>query len=89
MQNINGEYWDNYRKLEDLVVKIGQEMAENDLPEDLNSPKSDEDSLNVNNFADRIYHLGCKITDVSEKLMVGRGVQENYIDKLDEEPVYE
>tara|TARA_B100001123_G_scaffold337568_1_gene381916 strand:+ start:265 stop:534 length:270 start_codon:yes stop_codon:yes gene_type:complete len=89
MQNINGEYWDNYRKLKDLVVKIGQEMAENDLPEDLNSPKSDEDSLNVNNFADRIYRLGCEITDVSEKLMVGRGVQENYIDKLDEEPVYE
>lgn len=89
MQNINGEYWDNFEKLKDLVVKIGKEMAENDLPDDLNSPKSDEDSLNVNNFADRIYNLGCEITDMSEKLMVGRGVQENYIDKLDEEPVYE
>lgn len=89
MQNINGQYWDNFEKLKDLVVKIGKEMAESDLPDDLNSPKSDEDSLNVNNFANRIYDLGCEITDLSEKLMVGRGVQENYIDKLDEEPVYE
>jgi len=85
MQNLDHEYWDRLQELEKLTNRLQRELQENDLPEQLNSPKSDEDSLKVNNFANRIYDLGCDITDISEKLMVGRGVQENYVDKMTQE----
>ena len=85
MQNLDNDYWDRLQELEKLTNRLQKEIQENDLPEQLNSPKSDEDSLKVNNFANRIYDLGCDITDLSEKLMVGRGVQENYVDKMTEE----
>ena len=76
MQSLDNDYWDRFQELEKLTNRLQREIQENDLPEQLNSPKSDEDSLKVNNFANRIYDLGCDITDISEKLMVGRGVQE-------------
>ena len=85
MQNLDNEYWDRLQELEKLTNRLQKEIQENDLPEQLNSPKSDEDSLKVNNFANRIYDLGCDITDISEKLMVGRGVQENFVDKMTQE----
>ena len=87
MQNLDNDYWDRLQELEKLTNRLQREIQENDLPEQLNSPKSDEDSLKVNNFANRIYDLGCDITDLSEKLMVGRGVQENYNDKREEERI--
>ena len=85
MQNLDHEYWDRLQQLEDLTDKLKQEIQENDLPDQLNSPESDEDGLRVNNFANRIYDLGCDITDISEKLMVGRAVQENYEDKREDD----
>ena len=85
MQNLDNEYWDRLQQLEDLTDKLKQEIQENDLPDQLNSPESDEDGLRVNNFANRIYDLGCDITDISEKLMVGRAVQENYEDKREDD----
>ena len=85
MQNLDNDYWDRLQELEKLTNRLQREIQENDLPEQLNSPKSDEDSLKVNNFANRIYDLGCDITDISEKLMVGRKVQENYVDKMTQE----
>ena len=85
MQNLDNDYWDRFQELEKLTNRLQRELQENDLPEQLNSPKSDEDALKVNNFANRIYDLGCDITDISEKLMVGRGVQENYVDKMTQE----
>ena len=85
MQNLDNEYWDRLQQLEDLTDKLKQEIQENDLPDQLNAPESDEDGLKVNNFANRIYDLGCDITDISEKLMVGRAVQENYNDKREDE----
>ena len=85
MQNLDNEYWDRLQQLEKLTNRLTREIQENDLPDQLNSPKSDEDGLRVNNFANRIYHLGCDITDLSEQLMVGRGVQENYNDKREDD----
>ena len=85
MQNLDNEYWDRLQQLEKLTNRLTREIQENDLPEQLNSPKSDEDGLRVNNFANRIYDLGCDITDISEKLMVGRAVQENYEDKREDD----
>ena len=85
MQNLDHEYWDRLQQLEDLTDKLKLEIAENDLPDQLDAPESDEDGLRVNNFANRIYDLGCDITDISEKLMVGRGVQENYNDKREDD----
>ena len=85
MQNLDNDYWDRFQELEKLTNRLQREIQENELPEQLNSPKSDEDSLKVNNFANRIYDLGCDITDISEKLMVGREVQENYVDKMTKE----
>ncbi len=85
MRNLDNEYWDRLQQLEDLTDKLKQEIQENDLPDQLNAPESDEDGLKVNNFANRIYDLGCDITDISEKLMVGRAVQENYEDKREDE----
>ena len=85
MQSLDNEYWDRLQQLEDLTDKLKLEMAENDLPDQLDAPESDEDGLRVNNFANRIYDLGCDITDISEKLMVGRGVQENYNDKREDD----
>tara|TARA_R100000700_G_C3145803_1_gene126095 strand:+ start:234 stop:494 length:261 start_codon:yes stop_codon:yes gene_type:complete len=84
MQNLDNEYWNKLQQLEELTDKLKKEIQENDLPEQLNCPKSDEDGLKVNNFADRIYNLGCEITNLSEELMVGQGVEENYYDKLEE-----
>ena len=84
MQNLDNEYWDRLQQLEKLTNRLTREIQENDLPDQLNSPKSDEDGLRVNNFANRIYDLGCDITDISEKLMVGRAVQENYEDKRED-----
>ena len=85
MQNLDNEYWDRLQQLEKLTNRLTREIQENDLPDQLNSPKSDEDGLRVNNFANRIYDLGCDITDISEKLMVGRAVQENYEDKREDD----
>ena len=85
MQSLDHEYWDRLQHLEDLTDKLKQEIQENDLPDQLDAPESDEDGLRVNNFANRIYDLGCDITDISEKLMVGRGVQENYNDKREDD----
>jgi len=85
MQNLDNEYWDRLQQLEDLTDKLKLEIAENDLPDQLDAPESDEDGLRVNNFANRIYNLGCDITDLSEQLMVGRGVQENYNDKREDD----
>ena len=85
MQSLDNEYWDRLQHLEDLTDKLKQEIQENDLPDQLDAPESDEDGLRVNNFANRIYDLGCDITDISEKLMVGRGVQENYNDKREDD----
>ena len=85
MQSLDNEYWDRLQQLEDLTDKLKQEIQENDLPDQLDAPESDEDGLRVNNFANRIYDLGCDITDISEKLMVGRGVQENYEDKREDD----
>ena len=85
MQSLDNEYWDRLQQLEDLTDKLKLEIAENDLPDQLDAPESDEDGLRVNNFANRIYDLGCDITDISEKLMVGRGVQENYEDKREDD----
>ena len=85
MQNLDHEYWDRLQQLEDLTDKLKLEIAENDLPDQLDAPESDEDGLRVNNFANRIYNLGCDITDLSEQLMVGRGVQENYNDKREDD----
>ena len=85
MQSLDNEYWDRLQQLEDLTDKLKLEIAENDLPDQLDAPESDEDGLRVNNFANRIYDLGCDITDISEKLMVGRGVQENYNDKREDD----
>ena len=85
MQSLDNEYWDRLQQLEDLTDKLKQEIQENDLPDQLDAPESDEDGLRVNNFANRIYDLGCDITDISEKLMVGRGVQENYNDKREDD----
>ena len=85
MQNLDNEYWDRLQHLEDLTDKLKQEIQENDLPDQLDAPESDEDGLRVNNFANRIYDLGCDITDISEQLMVGRAVQENYEDKREDE----
>ena len=85
MQSLDNEYWDRLQQLEDLTDKLKLEIAENDLPDQLDAPESDEDKLRVNNFANRIYDLGCDITDISEKLMVGRGVQENYNDKREDD----
>ena len=85
MQNLDHEYWDRLQQLEDLTDKLKLEIAENDLPDQLDAPESDEDGLRVNNFANRIYNLGCDITDISEQLMVGRGVQENYNDKREDD----
>ena len=85
MQSLDNEYWDRLQQLEDLTDKLKLEIAENDLPDQLDAPESDEDGLRVNNFANRIYDLGCDITDLSEKLMVGRGVQENYEDKREDD----
>ena len=85
MQNLDHEYWDRLQQLEKLTDRLTREIQENDLPDQLNSPESDEDGLRVNNFANRIYDLGCDITDISEKLMVGRGVQENYNDKREDD----
>ena len=85
MQSLDNEYWDRLQQLEDLTDKLKLEIAENDLPDQLDAPESDEDGLRVNNFANRIYDLGCDITDLSEKLMVGRGVQENYNDKREDD----
>lgn len=87
MQGLDNEYWDRLQSLEKLVDKLKQEIQENDLPSQLDWPESDEDGLKVNNFANRVYDLGCNITDLSEKLMVGREVQENYKDKLEEERI--
>ena len=85
MQSLDNEYWNRLQYLEDLTDKLKQEIQENDLPDQLDAPESDEDGLRVNNFANRIYDLGCDITDISEKLMVGRGVQENYNDKREDD----
>jgi hypothetical protein len=85
MQSLDNEYWNRLQHLEDLTDKLKQEIQENDLPDQLDAPESDEDGLRVNNFANRIYDLGCDITDISEKLMVGRGVQENYNDKREDD----
>ena len=85
MQSLDNEYWDRLQHLEDLTDKLKQEIQENDLPDQLDAPEADEDGLRVNNFANRIYDLGCDITDLSEKLMVGRGVQENYNDKREDD----
>ena len=85
MQNLDNEYWDRLQQLEKLTNRLTREIQENDLPDQLNSPESDEDGLRVNNFANRIYDLGCDITDISEKLMVGRAVQENYEDKREDD----
>ena len=85
MQSLDNEYWDRLQHLEDLTDKLKQEIQENDLPDQLDAPESDEDGLRVNNFANRIYNLGCDITDISEQLMVGRGVQENYEDKREDD----
>ena len=85
MQNLDHEYWDRLQHLEDLTDKLKQEIQENDLPDQLDAPESDEDGLRVNNFANRIYDLGCDITDLSEKLMVGREVQENYNNKREDD----
>ena len=85
MQNLDNEYWDRLQQLEDLTDKLKLEIAENDLPDQLDAPESDEDGLRVNNFANRIYNLGCDIPDLSEQLMVGRGVQENYNDKREDD----
>ena len=85
MQSLDNEYWDRLQQLEDLTDKLKLEIAENDLPDQLDAPESDEDGLRVNNFANRIYNLGCDITDISEQLMVGRGVQENYEDKREDD----
>ena len=85
MQSLDNEYWDSMQQLEDLTDKLKLEIAENDLPDQLDAPESDEDGLRVNNFANRIYNLGCDITDISEQLMVGRGVQENYEDKREDD----
>ena len=85
MQNLDNEYWDRLQQLEKLPNRLTREIQENHLPDQLNSPKSDEDGLRVNNFANRIYDLGCDITDISEKLMVGRAVQENYEDKREDD----
>ena len=85
MQSLDNEYWDRLQQLEDLTDKLKLEIAENDLPDQLDAPESDEDGLRVNNFANMIYHLGCDNTDISEKLMVGRGVQENYNDKREDD----
>ena len=85
MQNLDNEYWDRLQQLEKLTNRLTREIQENDLPDQLNSPESDEDGLRVNNFANRIYDLGCDITDLSEKLMVGRAVQENYEDKREDD----
>ena len=85
MQSLDNEYWDRLQHLEDLTDKLKQEIQENDLPDQLDAPESDEDGLRVNNFANRIYNLGCDITDISEQLMVGRGVQENYNDKREDD----
>ena len=85
MQNLDNEYWDRLQQLEKLTNRLTREIQENDLPDQLNSPKSDEDGLRVNNFANRIYDLGCDIKDLSEKLMVGRAVQENYEDKREDD----
>ena len=85
MQSLDNEYWDRLQHLEDLTDKLKQEIEENDLPDQLDAPESDEDGLRVNNFANRIYDLGCDITDLSEKLMVGREVQENYNNKREDD----
>ena len=85
MQSLDNEYWDRLQHLEDLTDKLKQEIQENDLPAQLDAPESDEDGLRVNNFANRIYDLGCDITDLSEKLMVGREVQENYNNKREDD----
>jgi len=85
MQNLDHEYWDRLQQLEKLTDRLTREIQENDLPDQLDAPESDEDGLRVNNFANRIYDLGCDITDLSEKLMVGRGVQENYNDKREDD----
>ena len=85
MQSLDNEYWDRLQQLEKLTNRLTREIQENDLPDQLNSPESDEDGLRVNNFANRIYDLGRDITDLSEKLMVGRAVQENYEDKREDD----
>lgn len=87
MKNLDNEYWDKLQQLEDLADKLKLEIADNDLPDQLNSPESDEDGLAVNNFANKIYDLGCDITDLSEELMVGREVHENYYNKKEDESI--
>ena len=85
MQSLDNEYWDRLQQLEDLTDKLKLEIAENDQTDQLDAPESVEDGLRVNNFANRIYDLGCDITDLSEKLMVGREVQENYNNKREDD----
>ena len=85
MQSLDNENWDRLQHLEDLTDNLKQQIQENDLPDQLDAPESDEDGLRVNNFANRIYDLGCDITDLSEKLMVGREVQENYNNKREDD----
>ena len=43
MQNLDNEYWDRLQQLEKLTNRLTREIQENDLPDQLNSPKSDED----------------------------------------------
>lgn len=81
MQNIDSKFWENFKKAESCVERLVEVFKSNDLPDDLNDPQKNADSTNVTCFANRVYDLGCELSELGENMMVGAKVDENWNDK--------
>lgn len=69
-----------------LVAQLIEAINDKDLvPDDLNSPDNQDDSEDINIYANRIYNIASEIIECAEAMMLGDEVKKNWEDKQDEE----
>jgi len=94
----DGEWNENLNKLEgqlgidiapndrkDVISRIIKAVKDRDkLPADMDYPESHGEVEEVNNYADRLYDLGCELASVAEEMMIGKDVERKYHDIMED-----
>ena len=75
------QFWGNKQELEKKIKRLQKILREEKLPEELLDPQHSHDSTEVTWFADKIYELGCDISELGEKFMVGELVSQAWDEK--------
>ena len=75
------QFWENKQELEKKIENLQKVLREEKLPENLLDPQNSHDSTEVTWFADKIYELGCDISELGENFMVGELVSQAWDEK--------